>query len=101
MVTDIQARNLGEGSYGKENESLWKTVWKLKVPKNVNMFIWRTCKNILPTKENLYLQKVVKDTACQLCERESESVRHILWSCPSTQDVWGSGVRKFQKGSST
>jgi len=25
-------------------------------------------------------------------------VKHILWSCPSAQDVWGCGPKKLKKG---
>jgi hypothetical protein len=41
---------------------------------------------------------VVSDDKCPLCTREAEIVKHILWSCPLAQDVWGCGPKKFQKG---
>jgi hypothetical protein len=64
------------------------------------MFIWRACKNIIPTKDNLYSRKVVNEKPCPISGRETESFGHILWTYPSAQDVWRSGLRKFQKGAS-
>jgi hypothetical protein len=40
-------------------------VWILKVPNNVKMFIWRANQNILPTKDNLYLWKVIIENVAQ------------------------------------
>jgi hypothetical protein len=34
---------------------------------------------------------------CLVCEIEKESVRHILWECPSAKDVWSVGEMIFQK----
>lgn len=36
---------------------------------------------------------------CPICEREEETVEHILWSYPLVNDVWGCGGIKFQKRS--
>ncbi|KAK7278826.1 hypothetical protein RJT34_23864 [Clitoria ternatea] len=30
--------------------SLWKAVWEAKVPKKIQMFIWKACHNLLPVK---------------------------------------------------
>lgn len=65
------------------------------------MFLWKGCHDILPTKETLFRKQVVHDMLCPICERETKLVLHILWSCPSAQDVWGSGPMKFQKGCNT
>jgi hypothetical protein len=43
------------------------------------MFLWRVCNNLLPTKMNLMRRGVVKDARCPICEREAETMTHILW----------------------
>lgn len=63
----------------------------------VKMFLWRACSNILPTKENLMRMGVLKEDVCILGSQEVKSMRHALWDCPSTRDVWGAYGRKFQK----
>jgi hypothetical protein len=40
---------------------------------------------------------VLKDDLCPYCKFQEESIIHALWSCPSAQDVWGSGSMVFQK----
>jgi hypothetical protein len=46
---------------------------------------------------NLLIRGVVTDSLCPIYLREDEIVKHILWSCPSTQVVWGCGPKKLQK----
>jgi ribonuclease HI len=64
-------------------------------------FLWRACNDILPTKENLWKKKIIKDPTCLICGREVESVFHILWQCPSSMDVWSGGCLRIQKCSFT
>ncbi|XP_059450922.1 uncharacterized protein LOC132181699 [Corylus avellana] len=63
----------------------------------VGVFLWRACKNILPTKENLRRRGFIDEDRCILCCSEKETVHHILWACPSAQDVWGASSCKLQK----
>jgi hypothetical protein len=67
--------------------SIWKALWKLKVPRAVTMFLWKACKNILLTKENLLKRVISLDSLCPICSRESKSVGHVLWSCLASKDV--------------
>jgi hypothetical protein len=76
---------------------VWKELWKLDVPNVDKVFFWRACKNILPTRENLFKRKIISDHSCPVCGIEEETISHILWQCPSAQDVWSVGCRKFQK----
>lgn len=64
------------------------------------MFLWKVCKNILPTMERLYNWKIVDDTLCPICAREHETVEHIIWNCESAKDVWLEGPLKLQKSTS-
>lgn len=54
--------------------------------------------SFLATKDNLFRRAVVPNKLCPICELEEEIVEHILWSCPSAKDVWGSGSISLQKG---
>jgi hypothetical protein len=57
--------------------------------------------SLLPTKENIFRRKVVRDPNCPICAREPKLVLHILWLCPSTQDVWGCCPMRLQKTCAT
>ncbi|XP_059441727.1 uncharacterized protein LOC132174030 [Corylus avellana] len=52
---------------------------------------------ILPTKDNLKRRGVLEEELCFFCCQERETAHHILWACPSAQDVWGLSIRKLQK----
>jgi hypothetical protein len=87
-----------QGSMSKPDEGRnWKEIWKLKVPNVVKHFLWKALNNLLPTRTNLAKKGVIQDTICPICENKDETVEHILWSCPSSKDVWGGGPRRLQK----
>jgi hypothetical protein len=39
----------------------WKLLWSLNIPQSTQLFLWRACQNILPTKHKLFQRKVVED----------------------------------------
>ena len=65
-------------------QALWKSIWNLKCQSKIKHFIWRACRNILPTKYYLKQQKVITDDKCELCD-ERETTRHTLWSWKTTR----------------
>ena len=71
--------------------------WQLNVPSVVKMFIWRACHNSLPTKMNLYRRGVCDNTQCPICLQDAETIEHIVWECPSSNNVWGESTIKLQK----
>jgi hypothetical protein len=90
----------GQCSYAGNQPDIWKDLWSLKVPGKVKMFAWRACQNLLPTRENLYIRKVIQDPSCPCCGLAVENVIHCLWSCPAAGDVWGDYRSCFHKCSS-
>jgi hypothetical protein len=83
------------------SENIWRSIWNLKVPNAVKMFMWKVCHNILPTKVNLARRGVNCNSMCPICKREEETIVHMLWSCPAARDVWGCGPIKVQKSGIT
>jgi hypothetical protein len=77
-------------SYGKK-------LWAIKAPNSSKIFLWKTCQNLLPTKQNLLRKRVVEDDLCPCCKIQEESIIHTLWNCSSSQDVWGCASIIFQK----
>ncbi|XP_075670405.1 uncharacterized protein LOC142640206 [Castanea sativa] len=69
-------------------KSLWKGVWKLKVPGKIKHFLWKSCTNSLPTKENLAKKTIISENICHLCSEHPEDVLHALWGCSKVQQVW-------------
>jgi ribonuclease HI len=90
-------RESGECSGGKGWETFWKMIWGLKVPNSTKVFLWRACNNLLPTRVNLRRRGMKLEESCVICGHEPESILHVLWECPSAQDVWGVCDRSIQK----
>ncbi|XP_062145914.1 uncharacterized protein LOC133853906 [Alnus glutinosa] len=96
MELECHESMLGESSYQGDLQKSWNLIWGLNVPYPVKMFTWRACHNILPTRSN-QKKGIALDPLCLFCQTELETVRHVLWDCPSTSDVWGACDRKIQK----
>ena len=62
--------------------------WKLNVPGKIKHFLWKSCTNSLPSKENLMKRAIPIDSICHLCSRDNESVLHALWGSEKVQKVW-------------
>jgi ribonuclease HI len=87
----------GSCSNRDNSKVLWKALWAIEGPKAAKSFLWKACSDILPTKDKLFKKNITQDPLCPICCLETETVCHILWSCPSAQDVWGECAIKFQK----
>ena len=79
-------------SVGPSNPSAfsksWNQIWELKVPNKIKHFIWRACRESLPTKKNLFSKKVTRNATCDLCHDGVEDVIHTLWGCQVLKEVW-------------
>ncbi|XP_060969090.1 uncharacterized protein LOC133036597 [Cannabis sativa] len=68
----------------QDNSGFWRMFWNLKLPHKVKNFLWRglTC---LPTLVALRSKRVHVSSLCLLCNREDETVFHIMVSCTFTK----------------
>ena len=60
----------------------------MNVPNKIKNFVWRSCKEALPTKANLYRQKITVDAICDRCKVRTEDCSHALFFCSNVQEVW-------------
>ena len=79
--------NWAECSSGAVGGSVWKVLWKLKVPNKIKVFGWRACCNILPTRVNLVHKKIIQNNRCEVCKFEAETGIHAIWNCGAARDV--------------
>ena len=70
----------GDCSDNAKMKVIWKMVWQLDCPNKIKHFMWRVCKNILPTRNRLKVKGVGCEDCCALCG-SSETSGHILWDC--------------------
>lgn len=75
-----------------KNGPLFKTkiqrIWKLKVPPRIIVFAWLMCLNRLLTIDNLKKRGWELVNRCEMCKRESETVRHLFNSCQTTLAIY-------------
>lgn len=74
----------GTTSYDSRMRPFWKQIWQLNNPHKVRHFVWRACKDSLPTKENL----VLADGCCEFCNSSADSSIHLFWDYNRVRDVW-------------
>ena len=84
-----QTTHTTSASSDSSHQVFWRKLWQLPTPHKVRHFAWKACSNILPTKDNLYLRRVLSENLCEECGNATKSSSHLFWSCPRVQLVWG------------
>ena len=86
-----------EPSNPNSSKALWRAVWTANISNKIKIFNWRELHNILPTKVNLFEKKISFTYSYELCEKESKTRIHILWTCSEAQSVWSMilGITSF------
>ena len=79
--------NGGEASNTKKQNEFWNFIWRINCPSKVKHFMWRACKDILPTNLGLKLRKIQVEDVCGVCGKV-ESSGHVLWECEMAEAVW-------------
>ena len=77
----------GECSNPSKMDEVRKSIWRLDCPGKIKHFLWRACKNILPTNFCLARRKVSRWDGYAWCG-ELESLSHVLWDCKAVAEVW-------------
>ncbi|KAJ9180922.1 hypothetical protein P3X46_009107 [Hevea brasiliensis] len=77
---------------GEENANVlvlgdWNKLWRLHVPLKVKNFLWRVCRNILPTKQCLLSKGVVLDPHYDVCG-QVDDIFHVLVLCRKASLCW-------------
>ncbi|KAL0009392.1 hypothetical protein SO802_010894 [Lithocarpus litseifolius] len=65
-----------------------KIIWPFTP--SVRNFMWRACKEAIPTKHNLLKRKILNEDKCEHCGVESETTAHALWNCSTMDEIWES-----------
>ncbi|XP_074342398.1 uncharacterized protein LOC141679917 [Apium graveolens] len=77
-----------EVTHASDNSGFWRKIWNLKIPLKVKHFLWRALTGCLPTKEQLLSRRVAVIEQCPVCNLESDTVSHILITCPFAKLCW-------------
>lgn len=55
---------------------------------SIKIFIWRACRDILPTQAKPKLKNMVVEENCVFCHTGIEVLQHAFIACPTLQDSW-------------
>lgn len=67
---------------------IWKKIWQLNIPPSTRHFMWRACRDLLPTNMNLRRRGIQVDPLCAGCGLEAESTSHVLIGCETAALIW-------------
>ncbi|XP_042965942.1 uncharacterized protein LOC122299620 [Carya illinoinensis] len=86
---------VGQSSNSSSLNSLWKAIWKMKLPLKIRIFAWKLCKDCLPTGLNLIKRHVDIDPKCCLCAEQNEDLSHAIVYCPQLIEFWKGQLPKL------
>lgn len=70
--------------------SIWESIWHLKVPPKISIFLWKFRHMVLPTRA-LLKSRIANsgiDDNCKWCNREAESLNHLFFECEPASWTW-------------
>ncbi|XP_071932952.1 uncharacterized protein [Coffea arabica] len=77
-----------ETSWEIRKHTVWKTLWSLNIKLKLKHFLWRCLQNGLATKEALYKRFGIGNKICHCCGKDTETIEHIFFNCPTAQVIW-------------
>lgn len=63
-------------------------LWDIHIPTHVKLFLWRACRDCLPTRTRLCSKQVRCPSLCEMCGTDIESRWHALISCKDNKLCW-------------
>jgi hypothetical protein len=70
------------------NNPVWSSLWKLAIPRKVQIFCWRALHGIVPLKSILANRHVGTDGQCPICRQGPEDVKHLIFTCSRSMELW-------------
>ncbi|KAL0358467.1 UNVERIFIED_CONTAM: putative mitochondrial protein [Sesamum angustifolium] len=69
------------------SSSNWQFIWSTKVPNKIKVFLWRLCREAIPTTSNLLRRRCVVEQACLTCGVDTETTKHVFLECSYARQV--------------
>ena len=63
------------------------SIWDLKIPPRVHIFLWLLSKNKILTRDNLAKRQTLATESCLFCS-EKETSQHLFFDCAVAQLLW-------------
>ena len=74
------------------NNLNWKNIFlksfRTTIDCQLKWFQYRILHRILPTRRYLFLCNIIDSPQCSFCDREEETIHHLLWQCQVVTVFW-------------
>lgn len=68
---------------------VWNTIWKIRLPHKIQLFLWKLEAGALPTNESLHVRLGEEfSKECPRCRGVIESSNHIVWNSLEAKSIW-------------
>lgn len=79
---------LGKGGNLDDFHRAWVVLWSMDVSPKVRHFLWRYCKNTLPSREILRTRHLIDNGSCPWCSEAAKTMNHAVFLCPRIANLW-------------
>jgi len=66
----------------------WTSMWKMKIPQKIKVFLWRALQGVLPTRMRLQDKGVPCTDSCPFCQTNYENDWHVFIRCEEAKSIW-------------
>lgn len=80
--------NLNNIVHNGNHSDGWKRLWSLFIPNKIKNFIWRLCRNTIPTRWSLRFRGVQVPITCPMCNSDIEHLLHVFFDCTFAKQCW-------------
>lgn len=80
--------HLNDGEGRMDTHPVWKILWGRAVPSKVHIFNWRALHGFIPCLCTLANRHMKTPMVCQVCSKDTEDLRHMLFTCDRATEVW-------------
>jgi hypothetical protein len=63
------------------------TIWRLKLPLKIKIFLWYLKREVVLTKDNLIRRNWMGGKQCMFCA-QAESIQHLFFECHFAKFIW-------------
>ncbi|PNX71251.1 ribonuclease H, partial [Trifolium pratense] len=70
------------------NHSNWKWIWQVRLPSNIQFFVWQVLHNSILTKDVLHHRRICDSNVCPRCLDAFETILHCLFDCTEARCIW-------------
>lgn len=75
------------GYGGSSSHPVWKSLWNLKLPGKVKIFLWRCLHNAIPCLSVLANRHIGNNSQYPVCSSGAEDIMHALFNCPRARAI--------------